>query len=78
MSARTRIHSKSLKKYNIGRPEKVVVTPDTPRSRKWKQRTEKQGYKSHEIHDYDPDEADLEVAAEPDAAEGARRRRRVV
>jgi hypothetical protein len=26
----------------------------------------------------DSDEADLEVAAEPDAAEGARRRRRVV
>jgi hypothetical protein len=61
MSARTRIHSKSLKKYNIGRPEKVVVTPDTPRSRKWKQLTEKDGYKPHEIRDYEPDEADVKA-----------------
>ena len=61
---RTHANSKSLKKYNIGRPQKVVVTPDTPRSRKWKQFTEKQGYKPHEISDYDPDEADLEAMEE--------------
>ena len=59
-----RTHSKSLKKYNIGRPQKVIVTPDTPRSRKWKQFTEKEGYKQHEISDYDPDEADLEAMEE--------------
>jgi hypothetical protein len=58
---RARTHSKSLKKYNIGRPQKVVVTPDTPRSRKWKQLTEKEGYKPHEIRDYEPDESDLEA-----------------
>ena len=59
-----RTHSKSLKKYNIGRPQKVIVTPDTPRSRKWKQFTEKEGYKQHEIGDYEPDEADLEAMEE--------------
>ena len=59
-----RTHSKSLKKYNIGRPQKVIVTPDTPRSKKWKQFTEKEGYKQHEIGDYDPDEADLEAMEE--------------
>jgi len=58
---RARTHSKSLKKYNIGRPQKVVVTPDTPRSRKWKQLTEKEGYKPYEIRDYEPDEADLKA-----------------
>jgi hypothetical protein len=58
---RTRTHSKSLKKYNIGRPLRVIVTPDTPRSRKWKQLAEKEGYKPHEIRDYEPDESDLEA-----------------
>jgi len=57
----TRTHSKTLKKYNIGRPEKVVVTPDTPRSRKWKELTEKEGYKKYEILEYEPDESDLEA-----------------
>jgi hypothetical protein len=63
MSARTRTrtHSKSLKKYNIGRPLRVIITPDTPRSRKWKQLTEKEGHKPHQIRDYEPDEADLEA-----------------
>ena len=64
LARRVRTHSKSLKKYNIGRPQKVIVTPDTPRSRKWKQFTEKEGYKQHEISDYDPDEADLEAMEE--------------
>lgn len=59
----TRTHSKrSLKKYNIGRPQKVVVTPDTPRSRKWKELTEKDGYKKYEIGEYQPeDESDFEA-----------------
>jgi|LauGreDrversion4_2_1035121.scaffolds.fasta_scaffold492754_2 hypothetical protein len=56
------------KKYNnIGRPQKVIVTPDTPRSKKWKKIREQSGYKSHEISDYEPDEDEevLENATEP-------------
>ena len=58
----TRTHSnKSFKKYNIGSPKKVVVTPDTPRSRKWKELTEKDGF--YEIgEEYLPeDESDFEA-----------------
>ena len=61
---RTRTKLKSLKKYNIGRPQKVIVTPDTPRSRKWKELTEKEDYKPHEIGDYKPDPEDLEAMEE--------------
>ena len=55
------------KKYNIGRHIKVVVTPDTPRSKKWKEIREQSAYKNHEISDYEPDEDEevLENATEP-------------
>ena len=55
------------KRYNIGRPAKVVVTPDTPRSNKWKKMREQSAYKNYEIGDYEPDEDEevLENAAEP-------------
>ena len=51
----------SLKKYNIGLPSKVIATPDTPRSKIWKNIREKQGDKYYEIEDYEPDEQDLEI-----------------
>ena len=55
------------KRYNIGRPAKVVVTPDTPRSKKWKEIREKSDYKNYEIGDYEPDEDEevLENASDP-------------
>lgn len=46
------------KKHNIGPPAKVIVTPDTPKSKIWKQIREKSNYKSYEIGDYEPDEDD--------------------
>lgn len=56
--------SKGFKKYNIGRPAKVVATPDTPRSKVWKRKREEAGYKQYEIQDYEPDEQDLEMMEE--------------
>lgn len=47
----------SLKKYNIGPPSKVIATPDTPRSKIWK--NIRDNY--YEIEDYEPDEQDLEL-----------------
>ena len=46
------------KKHKIGPPAKVVVTPDTPRSKIWKEIREKRNYINHEIGDYEPDEDD--------------------
>jgi hypothetical protein len=46
------------RKHNIGRPAKVAVTPDTPRSNKWKKIREKTGYKNYEISDYEDDDED--------------------
>lgn len=46
------------KKHNIGPPEKVIVTPDTPKSKIWKQIREKSNYKSYEIGEYDEDDDD--------------------
>lgn len=46
------------RKHNIGRPAKVAVTPDTPRSKKWKKIREKTGYKNYEISDYEDDDED--------------------
>lgn len=51
----------SLKKYNIGLPSKVIATPDTPRSKIWKNIREKHGDNYYEIEDYEPDEQDLEL-----------------
>ena len=57
------------KKHNIGPPAKVIVTPDTPKSKIWKQIREKSNYKSYEIGDYEPDEDDevLESTFEPNS-----------
>jgi hypothetical protein len=52
------------KKYNIGRPVKVVVTPDTPRSKKWKKMREENAYKNYEISEYEPDEDENEEVFE--------------
>lgn len=46
------------KKHKIGPPAKVVVTPDTPKSKIWKEIREKRNYINHEISDYEPDEDD--------------------
>jgi hypothetical protein len=54
------------KKYNIGPPGKVVVTPDTPRSNEWKQIREKRNHINHEISDYEPDEDDEVLENESD------------
>ena len=58
-SDQTRTHSKRKKYHNLGPPQKVVVTPNTPRTRKWKELIEKDGYKQYEIGDYEPDDEDL-------------------
>jgi hypothetical protein len=54
------------KKYNIGPPGKVVVTPDTPRSNEWKELREKRNHINHEISDYEPDEDDEVLENESD------------
>jgi hypothetical protein len=60
------------KKYNIGHPQKVIITPDTPRSKKWKEIREQNAYKNYEIGEYEPDEDEEEVlenATEPGTSE---------
>jgi hypothetical protein len=49
------------KKHNIGPPGKVIVTPDTPRSKEWVKNREKSNYKSYEIGKYEPDKDDKKV-----------------
>ena len=60
-SDQTRAHSKRKKYHNIGPPQKVAVTPNTPRTRKWKELIEKDGYKQYEIGDYEPDDEGLDA-----------------
>lgn len=53
------------KKYKIGPPAKVIVTPDTPRSNKWKKIREQNPYKRYQISDkYEPDEDEEEEEEE--------------
>ena len=52
------------KKHKIGPPAKVVVTPDTPKSKIWKEIREKRNYINHEISDYEPDEDDEDFESE--------------
>jgi hypothetical protein len=58
---KTKTSFNTLKKYNIGRPAKVVAapeTPDTPRSKVWTKTRKQNAYKYYEIRDYEPDEDD--------------------
>jgi hypothetical protein len=46
------------KKYKIGPPAKVIVTPDTPKSKIWKKIRKERNDIDHDISDYEPDEDD--------------------
>ena len=61
------------RRHNIGRPAKVAVTPDTPRSKKWEKIREKNAYKNYEISDYeDDDDEDKKEASENKSEDPAR------